>query len=312
MTTRPQRTRRYQHPFFDSARWNGFAPRAGDMVVCTSYKSGTTWTQMICALLVHQTPSLPKSMSVMSPWLDAHFSDVETIHAELESQRHTRIIKTHTPLDGLPFHDDVHYIFCGREPRDVFMSAQNHIANADREKIDKLLAAQGVEIKRGELPEDLNERFALWMTRGAIPWEHDGIPFWSHFAHAESYWTHRELPNIHFLHYTDLKADLEGEMRRLASALGISVAEEIWPSLVQAATFDDMKKNADMTAPDAHSGIWKSNEQFFNKGTNAQWHGQLNEESLALYESRSRELYDATMLAWLEEGSQVMGRPEDL
>ena len=59
MTTKPQRTRRYQHPFFDSARWNGFAPRAGDMVVCTSYKSGTTWTQMICALLVHQTPNCP-------------------------------------------------------------------------------------------------------------------------------------------------------------------------------------------------------------------------------------------------------------
>ena len=43
---------------------------------------------------------------------------------------------------------------------------QNHIANVDREKIDNCCGPE-VEIKRGELPEDLNERFTLWMT-----WSH--------------------------------------------------------------------------------------------------------------------------------------------
>ena len=38
----------------------------------------------------------------------------------------------------------------------------------DRERVADLLAAQGLETARGELPEDLNERFALWMTRGSI------------------------------------------------------------------------------------------------------------------------------------------------
>ena len=47
---------RYQSPDEDSARWDGFPFRAGDIVISTRSKSGTTWMQMICALLVFQDP----------------------------------------------------------------------------------------------------------------------------------------------------------------------------------------------------------------------------------------------------------------
>ena len=64
-----------------------------------------------------------------------------------------------------------------------------------------------------------------------------------------------------------------------------------------------------MTAPDTNHGVWQSNAQFFNKGTNNQWRGQLSEESLALYQRCTHERYDAAMLRWLEQGSLVAGRP---
>ena len=38
----------------DSIRWQRFSARAGDIIISTPPKSGTTWMQMICALLIFQ------------------------------------------------------------------------------------------------------------------------------------------------------------------------------------------------------------------------------------------------------------------
>ena len=62
-----------------------------------------------------------------------------------------------------------------------------------------------------EPPKDIREFWRLWMTRATYPWESDGFPYWSHLHHARSYWDFRHLPNLLFLHYNDLKADLPGE-----------------------------------------------------------------------------------------------------
>ena len=141
------------------------------------------------------------------------------------------------------------------------------------------------------------------MTQGTFPWERDGLPYWSYFHHAETFWDRRAADNVQFLHYSDLKADLEGQMRRVAARLGVSVDEATWPALVKAATFDDMKANADRTVPNTHHGIWQSNSRFFNAGVNEQWRGALSLASLALYAERSRTGYDGAMVDWLERGT---------
>jgi aryl sulfotransferase len=43
---------RYQSFLTDSSRWDGFSFRPGDIIISTPAKCGTTWTQMICALLI--------------------------------------------------------------------------------------------------------------------------------------------------------------------------------------------------------------------------------------------------------------------
>jgi aryl sulfotransferase len=43
---------RYSNMVWDSARWEGFELRPDDIVISTPPKCGTTWTQMICALLI--------------------------------------------------------------------------------------------------------------------------------------------------------------------------------------------------------------------------------------------------------------------
>jgi aryl sulfotransferase len=306
MTTalqRPERTREYTNAFMDSRRWDKFEPRDGDIIVCTSYKSGTTWTQMLCALLVFKSPKFPRALGDMSPWFDMRMAPVESVLNDYRSQNHRRIIKTHTALDGLPYFDNVTYLFCGRAPRDTFISMQNHGKNQNIPHLMSLLVEQGITPPPPpDLPEDINERFRLWLTKPAFPWEEDGFPYWSVFSHTKTFWAFRDLPNIHFLHYADLKADLEGQMRRLASLLGIEIEETLWPSLVDAASFDSMKRNADNIAPDTVHKAWRDNAAFFHKGANEQWREILDDESIALYE-RTLELRAPGELGdWLEVG----------
>lgn len=310
--TTPRIEHVYRNTFMDSSRWDRYEPRDGDIIICTAYKAGTTWTQMLCALLIFQTPRFPRPLAEISPWFDMRPYALDEMLARYAAQSHRRFIKTHTPLDGLPYFDNVTYLVCGRDPRDIFISMQHHKENQNMPRIVELLKQRGESVPAPiALPSDFNERFALWLTQGSFPWEQDGFPFWSVFHHAQSYWHHRELPNLYFLHYADLSVDLEGEMRRLARLLDIAVAEEKWSALVHAATFAEMKRNADRIAPDTDLGLWRDNARFFHSGRIAQWREELSDKSLELYQQVSQERLSPALKRWLELGSRATGDPRD-
>src|SRR5687768_11981190 len=112
----------YAGSVYDSSRWEGFELRPDDIVISTPPKCGTTWTQMICALLVFQTPELPGPVTELSPWIDQEVRSRKALRSMLEGMEHRRFFKTHTPLDGLPQVADVTYLVLGRDPRDVAVS----------------------------------------------------------------------------------------------------------------------------------------------------------------------------------------------
>ncbi len=298
---KPERIHTYTDLIADSARWNGFKPRKGDIIVATPAKCGTTWTQMLCALLVHQTPQLPQPLTVLSRWLDRHTEPVEDVIAHFEAQPFRRIIKTHTPLDGMPYWEDVTYVFCGRDPRDAFLSMMDHRANLSEQTIADVL-------KRGNMPSNFkleggsNETFAGWLTTGAQPWMWDGFPSGSVLYLTNSYWQFRRLPNVVMLHYADLTRNRDAEMRRLSAALGIAVNETIWPELVAAAGFKAMKEHASQNAPGAHLGEWAKDSDFFRKARNAEWQTALSPENRALYEKVTTEKLEPALKKWLEGG----------
>ncbi len=298
---RPERIHTYTDMIFDSARWDRFRPRAGDIVVATPAKCGTTWTQMLCALLVHQTPDLPQPLTVLSRWLDRHTEPVEDVVAHFDAQPFRRIVKTHTPLDGLPYWDDVTYVFCGRDPRDAFLSMQDHIANVSAQTRAETLKRAGLP-PDFSFPSDPNAMFPLWLTTGTQPWMSDGFPAGSVLYLSKTYWDFRHLPNIVFLNYRDLTADRDGEMRRLSAALGIPVDESKWPALVKAAGFAAMKAHAGDNAPGAHLGEWADNGNFFRKARKGEWQSVLSDENKALYERIALEKLGPELKAWLEGG----------
>src|SRR5262249_40689536 len=120
---------RYRSVIADSARWDGFEFRPRDIVISTPPKCGTTWTQMLCALLIFDGPEFPAAMAAMSPWLDMCNRSLADVRAALAAQPHRRFIKTHTPLDGIPLRPEVTYVVVGRDPRDVAVSYEHHADN---------------------------------------------------------------------------------------------------------------------------------------------------------------------------------------
>src|SRR6266436_1842228 len=128
MPTIPQRTRVYRCHHLDSTRWDDIVPRPDDIVITTSLKAGTTWTQRIVSLLVFQTVELPKTLHWVSPWPDSRFIIPRAEMREVvEGLRHRRFLKSHLALAGLPYWESTKYIYVGRDTRDVFMSTWNHV-----------------------------------------------------------------------------------------------------------------------------------------------------------------------------------------
>lgn len=304
MLARPQRKHHYHTLIMDTDRWDGFESRPGDVFVSTSYKAGTTWMQMICALLIFGEPDFHAPLTEISPWLERRGVDVATIHARYAAQTHRRFIKTHSPLDSMPYFDDAVYLYVGRDPRDVFMSLLNQRRNSSPEFFEKLKPGSGLpdDFVPPDLPDDDNETFRVWLTTGSVEWEHDGFPYWSHLRHALTFWEFRHLPNLHFFHYADLSADLDREMRRVAEILEIPLDEARWPELVAAATFDAMKARADELAPEATEQAWKSNRDFFHHGRDGRWRDVLDAESLALYDEVMDQRVPRELRRFLEEG----------
>ncbi len=313
-TRLPTVTRTYQNHHLDSTRWRIYSPRDDDIIISTSYKAGTTWTQMIVALLIFQDTDFPAPVMEMAPWIGFRPMPLDDVRAILDAQTHRRFIKSHLALDGQPYYEQVKYICVGRSPLDVFMSLLNHYGaytEGAYEDFNDTPGRVGDPFPRFE--DNIPKLWDQWIKRGWFDWEPEGYPYWSHMHHARTWWEFRHLPNILHVHYNDMKADLAGQMQRIAAYLDIDVAEDKWPTLVQAATFDSMKNNSDNVTGEKISRIFEGgSKRFINKGTNERWRGILTDENLKRYEEVRDKEMEPACARWLEAGSLVSGDPKDV
>ncbi len=287
--------RRYQEEGRDSTRWLGFPFRDGDIVISTPSKTGTTWAQMICALLIFGEPQLPAPLGRLSPWLDHLVAPREEVHALLAAQQHRRFIKTHTPLDGLPPDPRATYLVTARHPLDVAVSWYHQLANFNEERW-RQLTGEPEPPAPPPPPEPLHGWLLRWIADDTDPAQDlDTLPglMW----HLTDAWARRREPNILLVHYDNLCADLDGQMRWLAGQLGITIPERAWPALVRAAGFENMSRNADQLVP--APGLFKSNAAFFRRGTSGEGREILSGAEIADYHARVAGMAPPDMLAWL-------------
>lgn len=296
-------TRVYQNHTIDSTRWSGFEPRPGDVIVTTSYKSGTTWTLgILYRMLALKRGMAPPSMDY---WIDARMFPVELSDqlAELAAMPHPRVLKSHLAADGLPIWPDVRYVVVGRDPRDVFMSLLNHyeqFTDFAYSRFNETAGRVGDPMPRFD--GDVPALWRRWMTRGWFDWESEGWPWWGNLHHVATWWALRDEPNVLLLHYNALQRDLPGEIQRLARFVGVELTPDEVDAIASGSTLESMRADA-IAANGPLGALFKDGASgFFYKGTNERWRGVLDDEALALYETVKRRLLPEECAAWLETG----------
>ena len=284
---------------FDSARWGGYQPRGDDIIIGTYSKCGTTWVQRIVGMLVFQSAA-PRSILNNSPWFDMRvFGPIGPDMEAAERQTHRRFLKTHLPLDALPIYPGVKFIHVTRDGRDAALSLHNHLFNFTAKALEAFDAISRADPKFGDAfpraSESPAEFFAEWVTDGGAM----GDPGASFFHVETSYWEASGEPNFLFLHYNDLKADLGGEMRRVAEFLEIKVAEPLWSKLIAAASFNTMRTQGDTLLPRTERIFEGGSSRFLHRGSNGRWQEVFRKSDLARY--------DAAVKAKVHTQSRTLG-----
>ena len=292
----PEKTREFHNHHFDSTIWNDFRFRDDDIIISTYAKSGTSWTQQIIAqMMFGGDPNL--EVAAMSPWLDLRVPPKEVKLPEVEAQTHRRFLKTHLPVDALVYSPRAKYIYIARDGRDVVWSMYNHHANANQiwyDALNKTPNRVGPPIERP--PSDIRQYWRDWMDR-------DGHPFWPFWDNVRSWWALRDLPNAMLAHFSDLKRDMEGQMRRVANFLEIEIDESRWDEILEYCSFDWMKKNATKSVP-LGGAFWDAGaEVFIHKGVNGRWADTLTAEDVDEYETRAVRELGTDCARWLANGT---------
>lgn len=288
----PVKTREIHSHHFDSTIWNDLVFRDDDIVIGTYGKSGTTWTQQMLAQMT-MGPDPDLAVADISPWLDLRVPPKAVKLPVVEAQTHRRFLKTHLPVDALVFSPKAKYLYIGRDGRDVVWSLYNHRSNANATWYGALNDTPGRVGPPIEPPvADIRQYWHEWM-------DGDGYPFWPFWENIRSWWAVRELPNVMLLHFSALKRDMPGQMRRIAAFLDIPVEEANWDDIITYCSFDWMKANASKSTP-AGGVFWDGGaDVFINKGVNGRWQSVLSAEESIAYEAVARRELGAECAAWL-------------
>lgn len=283
-TTWPKKTRECVDALMDSTVWNDFGYREGDIVIATYPKAGTTWLQQIVAQLIFDGEDVP--VGDLSPWVEFSPHPRGPLLEALEQQRHRRFVKTHLPIDALVFSPAARYIYSVRDGRDVAFSFHHfHSSLPPRPGLDR--------------PDpDRRQYFNHWLDR-------DGYPYQSFFTHIQGWWNVRDLPNVLLVHYDRLKADLPGQIRRIARFLSIEINEGRWPRVVEHCSFDYMKRNAEVVAPARAAAMTGGKASFFRSGTSGGWRDVLTDAESAKYEASVAQRLTPECARWLNTGEAI-------
>ncbi len=278
--------------------------RDGDIVISVPIKSGTTWTMNI----VHQLreggdPDLVDVYAEV-PWIEfvpGPATTVDELAARIDAMpsMRRRAFKSHSAPPALPYFapgsaKDVKYIVVLRNPEEALVSLHPFIGAHS----DELFELWNVP-KHGLVKDDFPTFFAEVANPGFV-----GMIF----GFLASWWPHRHSDNVLFLHFSNMKRDHEGSVRRIAEFLGFEPSEDQWPTILECTSFPWMKANEEKFEAGTVAEV-----QVLNRGAMirkgklgaAKEDGMTDAIAAAIAAAGREILRDEAALAWLYEGGPL-------
>ena len=227
-------------PWIDSGIQQKIAWRDGDVVISVPPKSGTTWTMNIVHQLISGGTADFQDIYAEVPWIEflghpgeTHEDVVARVAAMPQGRRSA--FKTHSAPPAVPFvrpgaGPDVKYIVVMRNPEEAVVSLRPFFA------------------------KHADAWFDLWqMPRGAMA-RPDFASFYEEFIEGHgmhgaffgflaAWWPLRHEESVLFMHFSDMKRDHEGSIRRIADFLGIEPDEDQWRAILEYTSFPWMKQH---------------------------------------------------------------------
>lgn len=238
---------------------NTYQARPDDIFIVTYPKSGTTWLQNILVQIQTQGKAEFETIADASPTLESSM-------IELDQFPSPRFIKTHLKDEQLPA-DIPKIIYVSRHGLDVSRSFYFHHR--------KLLGFNGSF-----------EEFYDHFIQGKVA-------YGSWAEHVASFSNNPKGRDILHLRFEDMKADLEGTIRKICEFTGQSLPEEAMAEVLHKCSFEYMKSHPekfDLTY--IHARVFNIRMgNFIRQGDSGDWKGKLNEKQLEAY----RDLFDKNL-----------------
>jgi len=252
-----------------------FEPRPSDVHIVTYPKAGTSWIQEVVWLVNHDADveasnAAPSSQRTIYIELDSRKVDKLALLHSAEGPRH---IKWHHAAELLPPQviNDGRIIYLMRNPKDTVISWYHF------QRMNKLYSFKG----------DFNQFFELFLQ--------NKVAYGSYWHNVLSYWALRHQPNILFLTYEDMHADLPKVVRQVAEFLGKELSDIQIEAIVSHSSFGQMRSNP-MTNAAAMRKVPGEGE-FMRKGQVGDWVNYFTEEQ------------NQRMEQWIAEHSHGTGVP---
>ncbi|XP_068242967.1 sulfotransferase 1A1-like [Palaemon carinicauda] len=292
-----------------------FEIRETDVILMTYPKCGTTWMQEIIWTM-RNNPQLNHPKQSTSPMARVPFLDFDMLMLNKDkggsiSKSHIvemfrelcpgkapddgvnlqlaeaipdpRTIKTHLPFPLMPpsLLDTAKVVYIARNPKDVVVSCHHH------NKIAPVFDYVGSF-------EDFVQYFV-----------EDGLTYGPYWYHLKEAWEKRHHPNLHFIFYEDMQANLPEELKRLDAFLGPHLTEAQLEAIGHYASFDrmrereesakrqmsgDIRKEDEISEGERRTAEYAKNEGgFFRKGEVADWKNRLTPEMSAKIDQWTRD-----------------------
>ncbi len=214
--------------------------RDGDVVISVPIKSGTTWTMNIVHQLLTGGTDDFRDVYEEVPWIEflafpgqPQEAVVERVTAMPTNTR--RAFKTHSPPPAVPFQSvgsgtDVKYVVIMRNPEEALVSFRPFL-NKHSDAWYELWGVPREALCRPDFPTFYSDVIDANGMQGAI------------FGFLAAWWPLRNEPNVLFLHFSDMKSDHQGSIRKIAEFIGEELTEEQWANVLEFTSFPWMKAN---------------------------------------------------------------------